>query len=351
MSREFGKGTSYYFFPSPSITNHRLWRYRISLEVVFVDDSTDDTAEVIRDLQDRFSFPINLISRPPERRKNGLGGAVVEGLKVAQAPWVCVMDADLQHPPEFVPEMLRHAQKSGSDIVVGSRLATGGNASSLGFRRTIVSHVFAMTTRVTFPQRLRNVTDPLTGFFILRHAAVNPDDLHPDGFKILLETLVSHPDLIVSEIPFQFGYRNAGESKASIRETIRFFRGLFRLRLAGSGNFIRFLVVGLSGLIVNTVALAAFTEFAAFNLLLSALLATQASTLWNFGLTETWVFRKRTTEQPLLQRLARFLVDQQSSIAPQRANVSLHGHPVRCPLPDVQPHIARYINNASLPCG
>lgn len=279
-----------------------------SLEVIFVDDSTDDTTEVIRSLQDRFSFRITLITRPLERRKSGLGGAVVEGFKVAQAPWVCVMDADLQHPPEFIPKILKHAQKTGSDIVVGSRLAAGGDASSLGFRRTIISHVFAITTRVTFHQRLRNVTDPLTGFFVLRRSAVNPDDLYPDGFKVLLEILVSHPALIVSEIPIQFGYRNAGESKASLQETMRFLRGLFRLRLAGNENFIRFLVVGLSGLVVNTVALAAFTEFAAFNLLLSALLATQASTLWNFGLTETWVFRKRTTKRPLLRRLASFLL-------------------------------------------
>lgn len=278
------------------------------LEVVFVDDSTDDTVEVIRGLQDRFSFPINLISRPPEQRKSGLGGAVVEGFKVAQAPWVCVMDADLQHPPEFIPKILKHAQQTRSDIVVGSRLAPGGDVSSLGFKRTVISQVFAMTTRVTFPQRLRNVTDPLTGFFILRRAAVHPDDLHPDGFKILLEILVSHPDLVVSEIPIQFGYRNAGESKASLQETIRFVRGLFRLRLARNENFIRFLVVGLSGLIVNTVVLAASTEFAGLNLLLSAVLATQASTLWNFGLTETWVFRKRTTERPLLYRLAGFML-------------------------------------------
>jgi len=279
-----------------------------TLEVVFVDDSTDDTTEVIRGLQDRFPFRITLIARSPERRKSGLGGAVVEGFKVAQSPWVCVMDADLQHPPEFIPRILKHAQRTGSDIVAGSRLAPGGDASSLGLKRTIISQVFAMTTRVTFPQRLRNVTDPLTGFFILRRAAVNPDDLHPDGFKILLEILVSHPDLIVSEIPIQFGYRNAGESKASVQETIRFLRGLFRLRLAGNENFIRFLIVGLSGLIVNTVALAAFTEFASFNLLLSAVLATQASTLWNFGLTERWVFRKRITERPLLQRLAGFML-------------------------------------------
>jgi putative flippase GtrA len=112
----------------------------------------------------------------------------------------------------------------------------------------------------------------------------------------------------VSEIPIHFGYRNAGESKASIRETVRYFRTLFRLRFAGNQTFMRFLAVGFSGLLVNSLALALFTEFAAIHYLVSAVIATQVSTLWNFGLTETWVFGKRDSDRPFLQRLISFLV-------------------------------------------
>jgi len=277
-------------------------------EVVFVDDSTDNTPETITKLQDQFSLQVKLVHRPLEQRKNGLGGAVMEGFKVAQAPWVCVMDADLQHPPEMLPKILKQAENSGSDVVVGSRLSAGGDASSLGFKRTIISQVFAMTTRITFPQRLKNVTDPLSGFFILRKSKLNLDILRPDGFKILLEILASHPDLSVSEIPIHFGFRNAGESKASVRETIRYFRTLLRLRLSGDQSFLRFLAVGFSGLLVNSLALAVFTEFAAVHYLVSAIIATQVSTLWNFGLTETWVFGKRDTDRPFLQRLFSFLL-------------------------------------------
>src|SRR6476660_10261265 len=105
----------------------------ISGEVVFVDDSTDETPEVIRKLQEWFPLPIKLIHRPKEARKNGLGGAVVEGFKATQGTWMGVMGADIKHPPEMIPRLLRHAQKSGSDIVIGSRLAPGGDSSSLGF--------------------------------------------------------------------------------------------------------------------------------------------------------------------------------------------------------------------------
>src|ERR1043166_903166 len=74
----------------------------VPTEVLFVDDSTDETPEVIAKLQDWFPLHITLIHRPAERRKNGLGGAVVEGFQQAQGTWVCVMDADLQHPPEML---------------------------------------------------------------------------------------------------------------------------------------------------------------------------------------------------------------------------------------------------------
>ena len=280
----------------------------IATEVVFVDDSTDNTPEVIGKLQEWFPLPIKLIHRPKELRKNGLGGAVVEGFKATQAKWMCVMDADLQHPPEMIPRLYRQAQKTGADVVMGSRLAPGGDASSLGFTRTVISYAFAWTTRLTFPQRLRKVTDPLTGFFMTRRAAVNPEDLRPDGFKILLEILVSHPQLKVAEVPIQFGYRNAGESKASVSETVKFFRGLFRLRLAGNTHFVKFLIVGLTGLFVNSLVLWGMAEFAAVHYLVAAVIATQASTLWNFGLTEGWVFGKRTTERSFVTRLVSFLL-------------------------------------------
>ena len=280
----------------------------IATKVVFVDDSTDNTPDVIRKLQEWFPLPIKLIHRPQAERKNGLCGAVVEGFKAAQAKWICVMAADLQHPPEMILRLYRQAQKTGADLVMGSRLPPGGNASSLGFTRTIISYAYAWTTRLSFPQRLRKVTDPLTGFFLTRRAALNLEDLRPDGFKILLEILVSHPHLKVAEVPMQFDDRNAGEGKASIRETIRFFRGLFRLRLAGQQHFARALLVRTSGLFVNSLALWAFTEITSLHYLLSAVLATQVSTLWNFGLTESWVFGKRATERSFVTRLVSFLL-------------------------------------------
>ena len=281
---------------------------KIRAEVVFVDDSTDDTPDLIKDLCEKFSLEVVLIVRPPERRGNGLGGAVAEGLRVARAPWACVMDGDLQHPPELIPQLLESAEKAKVDVVIGSRLAMGGDSTSLGSKRNLISRVFAMTTRVAFPMRLKNVTDPLSGFFVVRCAAVDLNRLHPHGFKILLEILIRCPDLRLAEIPFQFGYRHTGDSKASLRETVRFFRLLLRLRLTMDPRFMRFLIVGASGLLVNNLALAAFTELSNIHYLVSAILATQVSTLWNFGLTESWVFQQRKAERSFLPRLSSFVL-------------------------------------------
>ena len=142
-----------------------------------MDDSTDETPEVIGKLQEWFPLPIKLIARPGRAAEEWIGGAVVEGFQAAQGTWMGVMDADLQHPPEMIPRLLRQAQRNGADIVMGSRLAPGGDSSSLGFTRNIISHVFAWTTRLAFPQRLGKVTDPLTGFFLTRRAALKVEEL------------------------------------------------------------------------------------------------------------------------------------------------------------------------------
>jgi len=92
-------------------------------EIIFVDDSTDDTPAVVSEVSRRSRLPVSLIHRPPESRGNGLGGAVVEGMRAATGQWVCVMDADLQHPPEVIPSLLEQARRTGAEIVVASRYA------------------------------------------------------------------------------------------------------------------------------------------------------------------------------------------------------------------------------------
>jgi glycosyltransferase involved in cell wall biosynthesis len=198
-------------------------------EVIFVDDSDDDTAERVRRGAAGSRLDVVLVARPAGARPGGLGGAVLEGLHAATGDWVCVMDGDLQHPPELVPALLERAESTGSDLVLASRLAPGGSVGSMGPVRAALSRVLAWTTIHLFAGRMRGVSDPLTGFFVVRRASLRPERLHPDGFKILLEILVRTPGLRVAEVPFRFDARHAGRSKAGLREAVRLGRTLARL--------------------------------------------------------------------------------------------------------------------------
>jgi dolichol-phosphate mannosyltransferase len=274
----------------------------VAMEIVFVDASTDGTADVIESIGRRSERDVLLVRQVAGGRMSGLGAAVVQGLAVARAPWVCVMDADLQHPPELIPELLERAESGDLDLVVASRYCDRGDAESFGWARAMASRSTTNAARLLFPTRLRQVTDPMSGFFLVRREAVELDLLRPRGFKILLEILVRNPGLRAAEVSFRFGRRAAGRSKATIAEAVRYLSLLARLRFA------RFGAVGASGLIVNTLVLTALTDVLGIFYVLSAVLATQASTLWNFLLTESWVFSDREHKRGWPTRMGLFFL-------------------------------------------
>lgn len=259
-----------------------------AVEVLFVDDSTDDTPEVVTQAAPRFPFAVSLIARPPERR-NGLSGAVVEGFEAAQGTWLCVMDADLQHPPELVPALLTRAIEARADIVIGSRKSGLLGPLGLSRKRAMTSQLLTLLARAWFPRLLRNVSDPLTGLFLVRRTAVDTAVLRPDGFKILLEILIRCPGLRVSEIFFDFASRHQGESKADFQEGMKFFRHLLRLRLTANQSFPRLVLVALFSLFVDTAAFALGQQWMPLPYWATAFIAAQFVILLRFFLTEKWV--------------------------------------------------------------
>jgi dolichol-phosphate mannosyltransferase len=200
------------------------------LTVLFVDDSTDGTVDVIRELSPRTGCPVDVLHRPANRRTGGLAGAVRAGLEATRSELVCVMDADLQHPPEVVPALVREAQRSNVDVVVASRDGEGVDLPGFSARRRAVSRGSELVARAVFPRRLREVSDPMSGFFLVRRSAIDVSALRPCGFKILLEILLSGARLSTSEVEFRFGERHTGESKATLREGGRYLRRLIALR-------------------------------------------------------------------------------------------------------------------------
>jgi dolichol-phosphate mannosyltransferase len=199
--------------------------------VLFVDDSDDDTPHVIQAAQERGfgSLAIRLLHRSGEQRTGGLGGAVLAGLERAHTQWVCVMDGDLQHPPEVVPRLLNAATSAQADLVVASRYIQGGGNEGLGPFRTVVSWGSTLLAKAMFPHRLRGIRDPMSGFFLFRRDAMT-QTMTPRGFKILLEMAVRHPDLIRCEVPYVFVERMLGRSKGTIREGFRYLQLLAHMR-------------------------------------------------------------------------------------------------------------------------
>ncbi len=282
----------------------------IPFGVLFVDDSTDETPEAVSAAAGKFAFPVRLIARPPERR-NGLSGAVVEGFQQADGEWLCVMDADLQHPPEVIPTLLARAQEAGADVVVGSRQATGWGPRGLNRRRALTSQLLTILARAWFPRLLKNVSDPLTGLFLVRRRALNVDALRPDGFKILLELLIRCPGLRVSEVHFNFAARHEGESKADFREGMRFFRHLLRLRATANQSFPRLIVVALGSVALDTAVLVALSYLWPY--WLAAILSAELFILLRFAVTQTWVLGGGRTV-PGWPSFRRFFISNQLSL-------------------------------------
>jgi dolichol-phosphate mannosyltransferase len=198
-------------------------------EVIVVDDSSDAVTRPLLAGIAAAAPGWRVLEREP-REQTGLATAVAAGLGLARGRAVCVMDGDLQHPPEVVPDLL-NAVESGADIAVASRYVDGGEAVGLANRyRQLVSQGSRWAALAIFPEA-RRTTDPLTGFFCVRRAAVAGLELRPIGFKVLLELLVLCPGLRAVDVPFSFGRRSEGESKASTRQGLLFVTHLLSLFL------------------------------------------------------------------------------------------------------------------------
>lgn len=190
----------------------------IPYEIIFVDDSTDQTPDVIRKVQ-KENPNVRLEHRETEK---GLATAVLKGFSLAEGNYVAVMDADLQHPPAILRSMYC-VLESGVDFCVPSRFIPGGSDGGLGPYRKLVSGVARYIGKILLPC-LHKITDPTSGLFMFRREVIEGSDLQPIGWKILIEVLAMGTYKSVVEIPYKFQARPAGESKLSSKVTIEYLK-------------------------------------------------------------------------------------------------------------------------------
>jgi len=224
--------------------------------VVVDDDSPDGTAEAVKSIAAHDSR-VHCLRRVGRR---GLAGAVIEGIMASAAPFVAVIDADMQHDETILPKMLAALRAGEADVVVGSRyLEAKGLDEGLSPFRKFGSQA---ATRLGRRALGVDVTDPMSGFFMLRREVADrvAGKLEPSGFKILFDILASQPSPPrVKEIAYAFQARQAGESKLDGRVVLE-YAGLVAAKLSGgaiSPNFVFFALAGLSGVAVHMAVLLA----------------------------------------------------------------------------------------------
>jgi dolichol-phosphate mannosyltransferase len=202
---------------------------RLSWELIFVDDSDDATPD--RVLEAATWAPVFLHHRPSGRRAGGLGGAVAEGLATARGRVIAVMDGDLQHPPEILPELVAPVISGEAHLAAGTRYDADGAATGLsGWWRVLVSRASRRATHALVPAS-RCLSDPMSGLFAIDPGVVAHGALRPCGFKILLEVAVRAPTpLHVANVAYRFADRCAGRSKARPVEVWRLGVQLWRQR-------------------------------------------------------------------------------------------------------------------------
>ena len=259
-------------------------------EILFVDDSTDDTAAEVARVAAESPIPVRVIHRT--ENTGGLGGAVVVGLEAAAADICIVMDGDLQHPPELIPALLTRHAAGDADVVAASRYIGGGDTSGLGTAlRYGVSRTATWLTRAMFPIRLARSTDPMTGFFLVDRRRLDLAGLKPQGFKILLEILARN-DLRIAEVPMEFGERRHGTSKASLRQGVTFIAHLARLRF---GKMSLFALIGVIGAVANLGIMWGLTA-AGVPYVWAAIIGAEVTIIGNFLLQERFVFADMKTD-------------------------------------------------------
>jgi dolichol-phosphate mannosyltransferase len=264
----------------------------IEWEVVFVDDdSPDGTAKLARELGRRRSR-IRCIQRIGRR---GLSSACIEGMLGTSAPYIVVMDGDLQHDPAIIPTMLDRFVDPKIELVVGSRYVEGGGSRDWGRARRIISRVATCLGHVLVPDDLR---DPMSGFFMIHRPLLDEvvRSLSGRGFKILLDIVASaRRPISYCEVPFVFRPRHAGVSKLDSFVAWEYLM-LLADKLFGRYVPVRFLpfaTIGALGLGVHLTVLSILFRWSGTEFAAAQALAALVSMVFNYALNNALTYRDR----------------------------------------------------------
>ncbi|MEM2925597.1 MAG: polyprenol monophosphomannose synthase [Methanocellales archaeon] len=195
---------------------------KFDLEVIVVDDdSPDQTWRIAEDLKSQYKN-LQVLRR---LGKKGLASAVIDGLKIARGDIIGVMDADLSHPPDLILSLIEPLINGKADLAIASRYIPGSDVENWPLAREAISKIAISLAKPL----VKEIKDPISGYFFLKREVINGVELNPRGFKIGLEVFVKGRYDKAVEVPYTFRNRKRGESKFGIREIFNYLIQLLEL--------------------------------------------------------------------------------------------------------------------------
>jgi dolichol-phosphate mannosyltransferase len=266
-------------------------------EILVMDDnSPDGTAGAAEAFA--VSHPVKVHVRKEER---GLSRAVIEGFHRAGGEVCVVMDADLSHPVEAIPSLVKPIFEGRCDVTVGSRYVAGGGSENWSLTRKVVSRGAGMLAK-----GVTSLSDPTSGFMAVRKSILDGVNLDPLGWKIVLEVVVKAKGR-VQEIPIVFADRQEGQSKLGFKAQVDYLVHLWHLychKFPAVKQFIKFCLVGVSGLFVDTAILVGLVDRLFLDPRLAAVFAFFAAVSWNYLFNRIWSFRSTPSTSVLSSYLS-----------------------------------------------
>ena len=293
-------------------------------ELIVVDDNSPDRTWAVAQQLAQDYPQLRVMHRQQER---GLSTAVIRGWQVARGDILGVIDADLQHPPDTLIQLLEAMQR-GADLAVASRHVAGGGVSDWSVVRRFLSRGAQVLGLLILPTVVGRVTDPMSGYFMVQRRAIAGPRLSPVGYKILLEVIGRGRIDTIAEVGYVFQERSVGESKVTWKQYVAYVGHLTKLRMRGrigpvrqrfpkkflqafpTRRFLRFGVVGFSGVIVDMAMLYLLSDPStlAWGLTRSKVLAAEVAILNNFLWNDAWTFADiARSQRGVRARALRFL--------------------------------------------
>ena len=291
-----------------SIFSHQNQFKHLLIKILVVDDNSHDkTQEIVLELKKTFS-ELQMITG----QKKGLGDAYKRGFQYAldqmDPEVIFQMDADGQHDPSLIPEFLKLIEQ-GNDLVIGSRFVEGGSTPDFSFRRKLISRVGNLLVR--YAGGARHVQDCTSGYRAIRASFLKDSDLSflsTKGYSFqssLLCELIWR-DAKAVETPIIFTPRIGGDSKLSLQDQIEFILNIPKLGFRNAEDFIKYSVVGFSGVLVNLGLYTILTRYFSFSEVIAPLISIEIALLSNFLLNNFWTFRKREISRSIYKRFLQF---------------------------------------------